>query len=438
MSSFLELNLAEPIVSALKECGYLTPTPIQEQAIPRVLAGKDLIATAQTGTGKTAAFVLPCLDNLLNTPRVGRPRILVLTPTRELASQIDTAVQKYGKNARIRTVSVLGGLPYSKQIKELSRPFDILVATPGRLIDHIERERVDLSSIQILILDEADRMLDMGFIEPIQFIASNTPSERQTLLFSATFDKRLAKLANTILRNPERIDISADKMTVDNIEQRLYVADHIKHKYQLLQNILTNDAVAQAIIFVSTKVSADDLSDQLEADGFSATALHGDMKQIVRNRKIEKIRKGKVQLLIATDVAARGIDVPNITHVINFDLPKFAEDYVHRIGRTGRAGQTGIAISFATNQDKHHISKIERFTQKNIAHHVIPGLEPKKPLRNEAPFKSENKRRNFRDKKASANNNAGRSTGGKSFYAPEGRFKKSAPKIEQKKRKWRD
>ncbi len=378
--SFEDLNLNSAIIKAISDAGYTVPTPIQKQAIPELIAGHDVMASAQTGTGKTAAFMLPAL-HLLATPSQARsrgPRILVLTPTRELALQVSEAAKKYGKYLpRINVVSILGGMPYPLQNKLLSQPVDILVATPGRLIDHIQRGRIDFKRLQMLVLDEADRMLDMGFIDDVETIAAATPDTRQTLLFSATLDNAIDKVATKLLKAPKRIQVASQKAKLDNIEQRLHYADDMSHKNRLLDHVLRDENVKQAIVFTATKRDADTLADNLYSQGFSAAALHGDMNQRERTRTLTRLRNGGLQVLVATDVAARGIDVADITHVINFDLPKFAEDYVHRIGRTGRAGAAGIAVSFASSKDSAHLSKIERYTGQRIVSHIIPGLEPR-------------------------------------------------------------
>ncbi len=385
--SFESLNLHPSILRAIEETGYTQPTPIQAQAIPVVIEGGDLMASAQTGTGKTAAFMLPAL-NLLATPHESKsrgPRILVLTPTRELAAQVNDAARKYGKYMRARTVSIVGGMPYPLQNKLLSQPLDILVATPGRLLDHMERGRIDLSRLQMLILDEADRMLDMGFLPDVERICEQLTKERQTLLFSATLDGDIARIAKQILKNPKSIQVAAQREKHANIEQRLHYVDDMTHKNKLLEHLLIAPEVNQAIIFTSTKRHADLLAEDLYAAGHKTAALHGDMTQGARNRTLTKLRHGDVKVLVATDVAARGIDVHGISHVINYDLPKFAEDYVHRIGRTGRAGNTGIAISFASNVDRHLLRKIEQFTGNRMEAAVIEGFEPKRPMKSDAP-----------------------------------------------------
>ncbi len=383
VTTFESLNLHPSILRAVEESGYTTPTPIQAQAIPEVLAGHDIMASAQTGTGKTAAFTLPAL-NLLATPHASNsrgPRILVLVPTRELAAQVNESARKYGKHIRARTVSIVGGMPYPLQNKLLSQPLDILVATPGRFIDHLDRGRIDLSRLQMLILDEADRMLDMGFMPDVERICSALPKERQTLLFSATLDGNIGRIARDILKNPKTIQVAQQKEKHANIEQRLHYVDDMTHKNKLLEHLLIAPDMNQAIIFTSTKRHADLLAEDLYAAGHKTAALHGDMTQGARNRTLTKLRHGDVKVLVATDVAARGIDVQGISHVINYDLPKFAEDYVHRIGRTGRAGNTGIAISFASNMDRHILRKIEQFTGNKMEPAVIEGFEPKRAIK---------------------------------------------------------
>ncbi len=397
--SFESLNLDSAILLAIEESGYTTPTAIQAQAIPVITEGHDLMASAQTGTGKTAAFMLPAL-NLLATPHALKsrgPRILVLVPTRELAAQVNEATRKYGKFIRARTVSIVGGMPYPLQNKLLSQPLDILVATPGRLLDHMERGRIDLTRLQMLILDEADRMLDMGFLPDVERICSQLTADRQTLLFSATLDGDIARIAKQILKNPKTIQVAGQKEKHANIEQRLHYVDDMTHKNKLLEHLLIAPDMNQAIIFTSTKRHADLLAEDLYAAGHKTAALHGDMTQGARNRTLTKLRQGDVKVLVATDVAARGIDVQGISHVINYDLPKFAEDYVHRIGRTGRAGASGTAISFASNMDRHILRKIEQFTGNGMTPTVIEGFEPKRAIKMDGAGKSNGSRGNDRN-----------------------------------------
>ena len=377
--SFESLNLNPAILQALTAAGYTEPTPVQAKAIPDAIAGHDLMVSAPTGTGKTAVFVLPALQRLAQPfAKPGRgPRVLVLTPTRELALQVTGAVEKYGKFMyRMRTGTVLGGMPYPKQRKLLEQPLDILVATPGRLIDFIDQGKVDFSRLEILVLDEADRMLDMGFIKPVERIAGATPAARQTLLFSATLDGGIAKLAQKLLRAPKLIQVAAPQAHHENIEQRLHYVDDGSHKHRLLDHLLRDADIDQAIVFTATKRGADRLAEKLNDNGHAVAALHGNMNQSQRNRTLARLRSGNVRVLVATDVAARGIDVLSISHVINYDLPRVAEDYVHRIGRTGRAGATGIAISFAAPDEAQQLKQIERYTGRQIERHVVAGLEP--------------------------------------------------------------
>lgn len=363
--SFSQFNLNTPIRRAIESCGYSKPTPIQERSIPSILKGQDLVASAPTGTGKTAAFVLPILHKL-SEQKARKTRALILTPTRELASQITKATHTYGKFLHFNVANLVGGMPYHQQIKDLARGPDVIVATPGRLLDHLNSKRVDLSQIEILVLDEADRMLDMGFIDDVGKIAQLTPTQRQTLLFSATIDKQLQSVIHKLLKNPCRINLSTETISSPQIEQYLYRVKNIQDKSRLLKQILGEANIYKAIIFSATKSNADKLADLLRDQGFLAAALHGDLRQNVRNRTVDQLRRGKIQFLVATDVAARGIDISDITHVINYDLPRFCEDYVHRIGRTGRAGKHGMAISFISAADAPHLQRIERFIGQRI------------------------------------------------------------------------
>ncbi|MSN26170.1 MAG: DEAD/DEAH box helicase [Geobacter sp.] len=384
--TFAELGLNPAILSAINACGYTTPTPIQEQSIPLVMAGHDVIATAQTGTGKTAAFVLPALERLtVKSALPGKgPRILVLAPTRELAGQVMESARGYGRGIRPRCGSILGGMPYREQLRLLSAPVDIIVATPGRLVDHLERGSIRLDRLEMLVLDEADRMLDMGFSEDINKIVSSAPKDRQTVMFTATLDGAIARLAENMLREPKRVELAVRTDSHALIEQRLHVTDNLNHKKELLDHLVRDVELTRAIIFSATKRDADELSRELSRNGFPAASLHGDMTQMARNKTIERMRRGSIRLLVATDVAARGLDVNGVSHVINFDLPRFAEDYVHRIGRTGRAGATGIAISFASASERNYLERIERFIGKKLPEQMIEGLEPKTTLRKPA------------------------------------------------------
>ncbi|GAA4339618.1 DEAD/DEAH box helicase [Pigmentiphaga soli] len=382
--SFESLGLAPALLAAVAEAGFTEPTPVQQRAIPQALAGHDLMVSSQTGSGKTAAFMLPALNRQLGASPLRTPgvRVLVLTPTRELAQQVTDATRVFGKALNwLRTATVVGGMPYGAQLKALSRRVDVLVATPGRLLDHVQSGKVNLSEVEVLVLDEADRMLDMGFIEDIEAIVARTPASRQTLLFSATLDGSVARLAAGMMRDPQRIEIAGQKDKHANITQALLYADDFSHKMRLLDHLLRDVSVQQAIIFTSTKRAADELADTLAEQGFEAEALHGDMNQRQRTRTLAKVQRGQVRMLVATDVAARGIDVQGISHVVNFDLPMQAEDYVHRIGRTGRAGRDGLAFTLATHAERYKIRNIERYIAQSVPVQVIAGLEPQRAPR---------------------------------------------------------
>ncbi|CAM3375960.1 ATP-dependent RNA helicase RhlE [Bordetella sputigena] len=382
--SFESLGLEPTLLSALQEAGFDTPTSVQAAAIPQAMAGHDLMVSSQTGSGKTAAFMLPALNRIAKMPanKGSGVQVLVLTPTRELALQVNDATRQYGKNLRdLRTATVVGGMPYGAQLKALSRRVDVLVATPGRLIDHLQAGRVKLNTVHTLVLDEADRMLDMGFIEDIETIVGRLPAERQTLLFSATLDGTVAKLAAKMMREPQRIEIAGAKEKHSNITQSLLYADDAAHKMQLLDHVLRDTTLDQAIVFTATKRGADDLADRLSDQGFAAAALHGDMNQRQRTRTLSMLQKRQLKVLVATDVAARGIDVQGISHAVNFDLPMQAEDYVHRIGRTGRAGRDGLAFTLATHAERHKVRRIEHFIGQTLTPQIIAGLEPKRTPR---------------------------------------------------------
>jgi superfamily II DNA/RNA helicase len=377
--SFSELGLDPLILKSVLAAGYENATPVQVQAIPAALTGRDLLVSSHTGSGKTAAFLLPSIQRLQAEPTVKSigPRVLVLTPTRELALQVEKSAMKYGKELRrFRTACLVGGAPYGLQLKRLAQPVDVVVATPGRLIDHLERGKIDFSRLEVLVLDEADRMLDMGFVDDIRAIAARCPAERQTLLFSATLDGVVGNLARELTKEARRIEIAAAPQQEAKIEQRLLYADNMDHKNRLLDALLRDVEMTQAIVFAATKRSAEEISDLLADSGFASDSLHGDMQQGQRNRALQRLREGRTRVLVATDVAARGIDVATISHVINFDLPRQAEDYVHRIGRTGRAGRTGIAVSFAGMREGGLVRNIERYTGNRIEVHTLPGLEP--------------------------------------------------------------
>jgi superfamily II DNA/RNA helicase len=399
--TFASLGLSPDIISALTAAGYTSPTLVQQRAIPAGIAGRDLMVSSPTGSGKTAAFMLPAIERFSQLqkteaaqprePRdangnrgrrpqpVARPSLLVLTPTRELAMQVTTAATTYGKHLkRLRTVSILGGVAYGQQLMLLAKNPEILVATPGRLLDHLERGRIDLSQLQMLVLDEADRMLDMGFIDDIETIVAATPASRQTMLFSATLDGKIGSLTGRLLKDPERIEIVQRMEQRTNIAQTVHYVDDRDHKDRLLDHLLRDAGLDQAIVFTATKSDADQLAGRLADAGFESAALHGDLPQGARNRTIRALRERRVRVLVATDVAARGIDIPGITHVFNYDLPKFAEDYVHRIGRTGRAGRSGIAVSLVHHAEQGALKRIERFVRTPLPVNVVEGFEPRK------------------------------------------------------------
>jgi len=387
-SGFEMLGLAPEILRSVTEAGYTEPTDVQAQAIPAAISGVDLLVSSRTGSGKTAAFVLPALQRVIEARRdpakkrergqPSGPRVLVLAPTRELAMQVSKACTVYGRNVQgLRVATVVGGVPYIAQLKALRGPLDILIATPGRLIDHMGSGKAMMSQVELLILDEADRMLDMGFIDDIHHIAKELSAERQTMMFSATFDGTVGGLAKELTHDAQRIRISAPTEQHTQIEQRLHWADNRKHRDDLLDQLLTDRNMEQAVVFTSTQRDADELADRLSQIGHSVAALHGGMPQGRRNRVLGALRMKQLKVLVATDVAARGIDVPTITHVINYGLPMKAEDYVHRIGRTGRAGRSGLAITIAERRDIPMIRRIERFTTHNIPASVVPGLEPR-------------------------------------------------------------
>ena len=426
---FADLNLDKNILSALQAAGYDSPTPIQAQSIPAALADKDIMASAQTGSGKTAAFLLPSLQKIVKrSEKPGKgPRVLVLTPTRELAAQVEKNAQIYAKNMKwVRSVTLVGGSSFGQQIKAMSKPIDIIVATPGRLMDHMRSGRVDFDRLEVLILDEADRMLDMGFIDDIETIVAATPEDRQTLLFSATWDGAVGKLARKLTKNPEVIEIEREDKQ-GKIDEQLLYCDDKNHKNRLLDHILRDANIDQCVIFTSTKAMTEVLADELYEKGFAANCLHGDMPQGWRNRTLMDLRKGRCKILVATDVAARGIDVPTITHVINYDLPKQAEDYVHRIGRTGRAGRSGLAISFAEVNEYMAVHKIERYIGRKLPEVLIEGLEPTRKRHKNAERKPRGKG-GFGGKREDGR--WGKGGNKKSFGDKHGSFKKDGAKRE--------
>jgi ATP-dependent RNA helicase RhlE len=369
ISSFSELALIEPLQRALAAEDYRTPTPIQAQAIPHLLAGRDLLGVAQTGTGKTAAFALPILQRLAER-RVAAPpksaRVLVLTPTRELALQIDDSFRRYGRHLPLRHAVIFGGGGQQPQVAAMARGVDILVATPGRLLDLMNQRHVRFDGLGILVLDEADRMLDMGFIRDVKRIIAALPRERQTLLFSATMPGDIAELAESVLRAPVKVEVTPVASTVERIDQRVLFVDG-GEKRALLAAVLRDPEIARALVFARTKHGADRIARDLERGKVRAAAIHGNKSQGARQRALESFRGGEVRVLVATDIAARGIDIDGITHVINFDLPNVPESYVHRIGRTARAGSSGVALSFCSAEERDLLRDIERLTRRRLA-----------------------------------------------------------------------
>ena len=375
--SFSALGLSEEIVRAVTEQGYHTPTPIQLQAVPAVLKGGDLLAGAQTGTGKTAGFTLPILQRLKGRPNAGPKtvRALILTPTRELAAQVEESVRAYGRYLKLKSAVIFGGVGINPQIDLLKRGVDILVATPGRLLDHLAQGTIDLRKVEILVLDEADRMLDMGFIHDIKKVLAALPPQRQNLLFSATFSDEIKALADRLLNSPATIEVARRNSTVEVIAQKILPVDR-NRKHPLLAHLIKTNNWTQVLVFTRTKHGANKLVEQLGKDGISAMAIHGNKSQSARTRALSEFKDGKLQALIATDIAARGIDIEELPHVVNYDLPNVPEDYVHRIGRTGRAGASGEAVSLVCVDEHEMLKGIEKLIKRELPREVVPGFEP--------------------------------------------------------------
>jgi ATP-dependent RNA helicase RhlE len=379
--SFDSLGLAEPLLRAVHEQGYTAPTPIQAQAIPIVLTGGDLLGGAQTGTGKTAGFTLPLLQRLMTTPSVrdarGRLpiRALILTPTRELAAQVEESVRNYGKYTKLSSMVMFGGVGMQPQIDKLKRGVDILVATPGRLLDHAQQRTLDLSHIEIFVLDEADRMLDMGFIHDIKKVLALVPAKKQSLLFSATFSDEIKNLADRLLNKPALIEVARRNQTAELIEQKVHPVGREKKKDLLVHLIKSNDW-HQVLVFTRMKHGANRLVEHLVKEGVSAMAIHGNKSQSARTKALADFKSGELQALVATDIAARGIDIDQLPHVVNYELPNVPEDYVHRIGRTGRAGAQGEAVSLVCVDENGFLRDIEKLIKREIPKEIIPGFEP--------------------------------------------------------------
>lgn len=374
---FKDLGLSEALLKAIKEKGYTTPSPIQEKAIPQILQGKDVLASAQTGTGKTAGFTLPVLQHLSETkhPKYRPLRALVLTPTRELAAQVYDNIKEYSRHLNIRSTVVFGGVKAASQIATLKRGVDILVATPGRLLDLHDQKAVSFKRIDVLILDEADRMLDMGFVRDINKIISFMPTKRQNLLFSATFSKEIKKLAQGILKNPVLVEATPENSTAEMVNQRVYQVNK-KHKTEVVTNLIKQGNWNQVLIFTRTKHGANKLTQKLIKSGVTAAAIHGNKSQGARTKALANFKSNDIRVLVATDIAARGLDIPLLPHVINFELPNVPEDYVHRIGRTGRAGASGEAISLVCSEETEYQKEIEKLLGKKLSTQIIEGYEP--------------------------------------------------------------
>jgi superfamily II DNA/RNA helicase len=383
--SFNDLGLSQEVLRAVGDAGYIEPTPIQEQAIPYVLMGRDVLGCAQTGTGKTAGFTLPMIDILAQgRARARMPRSLILEPTRELAAQVAENFETYGKYNRLTMALLIGGVAFDDQIKKLDRGVDVLIATPGRLLDHIERGHVLLTDIKILVIDEADRMLDMGFIPDIERIVRLLPKLRQTLFFSATMPPEIRRLADAFLMNPKEISVAPPASPAESVAQALVVVNEME-KREALRRLIRSETVQTALVFCNRKRDVDILYQSLKKHGFGVAALHGDMDQHVRTATLEKFRRGETNILVASDVAARGLDIDHVSHVFNFDVPIHAEDYVHRIGRTGRAGRSGKSFTLATPDDGKFVAAIEALIKKPIPKIAVDGLEAPALAEGDAP-----------------------------------------------------
>ncbi|OOG23626.1 RNA helicase [Thioalkalivibrio denitrificans] len=390
VSRFADLGLADPLLRAISEAGYETPTPIQSQAIPLVLEGRDLLAAAQTGTGKTAGFTLPILHLLSSRSAqrsgAGRPRCLVLTPTRELAAQVHDSVLTYGRHLKLRSTAIFGGVNINPQFRTLRGQIDIVVATPGRLLDHVGQKTVDLSGVEILVLDEADRMLDMGFIPDIRRILGLLPATRQSLLFSATFSDEIRALAGGMLNDPARVEVAARNTASELVQQHVHLV-HTHQKRDLLSHLIRENRWDQVLVFTRTKHGANKLAEKLSKDGIPAAAIHGNKSQAQRTKALHQFKSGRVPVLVATDIAARGLDIDQLPQVVNFELPNVPEDYVHRIGRTGRAGSAGAALSLVDGEEMRLLSGIERLLRRPIERIETDGFDAPPPA-NDSPNRS--------------------------------------------------
>jgi len=407
--TFHSLGLSTDLLRAIADQGYTKPTPIQQQAIPAILQGQDILASAQTGTGKTAGFTLPLLHRLSSTNPskehylkrfIVTPRALILTPTRELAVQVSESVKTYGRYLSLRSAVVYGGVGIRAQIQTLRQGVDILVATPGRLLDHLGQRTLDLSKVEILVLDECDRMLDIGFIHDIRKILATLPLSRQTLMFSATFSKPIQQLANTLLTSPILIEVAPRNTAAEQVQQVVHLVDRVR-KRELLSYLIGFHNWKQVLVFTRTKHGANRLAEQLAKDGLKATAIHGNKTQAARTRALNDFKQGKVRVLVATDVASRGLDIEQLPHVVNFELPNVPEDYVHRIGRTGRAGHEGQAVSLVSSEEYPLLKDIERLLGRTLVKDVIAGYEPTVSAQREADQSSRNQAQSQKQSAAS-------------------------------------
>ena len=407
--SFSSLGLSEQLVRATSDQGYETPSPIQAQAIPAVLSGRDVMAAAQTGTGKTAGFTLPLLQRLGENPRTGKgPRALILTPTRELAAQVHDSVNLYSKYVPTKAAVVFGGVKINPQMMKLRKGLDVLVATPGRLMDLYQQNAVRFNEVEILVLDEADRMLDMGFIRDIRKILALLPAKRQNLLFSATFSNEIRTLAEGLLDNPVQVEVAARNTSAENIKQSVYPVDQ-SQKTALLSKLVRDNSWDQVLVFTRTKHGANRLTQKLEKDGITAAAIHGNKSQGARTRALADFKAGEVRVLVATDIAARGLDIKQLPQVVNFELPNVPEDYVHRIGRTGRAGESGHALSLVSADEGKMLAGIERLIKKQLPRTEVEGFEPT----NNLPLKPKAKADPSRARTRSSNGGGNGRPGGK-------------------------
>ena len=408
---FNELGLSAELLRAVEEQGYETPTPIQREAIPHILEGHDILAGAQTGTGKTAGFTLPMLQLLKDHESGPRhPRALILTPTRELAAQVNESVQTYGKYCPVRTMEIYGGVSARPQITKIRRGVDVVIATPGRLLDHVRQRNIDLSNVEMFVLDEADRMLDMGFIRDIKQIIKELPKDRQNMLFSATFSKEIRELANNLLDSPAEIQVATRNKTADRVEQLVYPVDKAR-KREMLSEMIGRGNWQRVLVFMRTKHGANRLAKQLNQDGIETAAIHGGKSQGARTKALRDFKAGQVRVLVATDIAARGLDIEKLPHVVNFELPHVAEDYVHRIGRTARAGHDGTAISLVCIDEQKLLKDIESLLKQNIKKEFMPGYEVDKRIRAEPVQKG--KPRQAKPRGAAGPRPAGRNRPGK-------------------------